>query len=88
MNTEKHGNMNIVARSSSYTFRESLTWNNAVHVAISVYGSKKRRVHNASYPRRATKAVSRRIRKRPCCQESAGCSKELLKKSDSAAKKE
>ena len=27
----------------------------------------------------ATKAVSRRIRKRPCCQELAGCSKELLK---------
>ena len=37
------------------------------------------RVHNAFYPRRATKAVSRSIRKRPCCQQSAGCSKELLK---------
>ena len=34
---------------------------------------------NAFYPRRATKAVSRSIRKRPCCQQSAGCSKELLK---------
>ena len=37
------------------------------------------RVHNAFYPRRATKAVSRSIRKRPCCQQSDGCSKELLK---------
>ena len=37
------------------------------------------RVDNAFYPRRATKAVSRSIRKRPCCQQSAGCSKELLK---------
>ena len=37
------------------------------------------RVHNAFYPRRATKSVSRSIRKRPCCQQSAGCSKELQK---------
>ena len=37
------------------------------------------RVHNAFYPRRATKSVSRSIRKRPCCQQSAGCSKELPK---------
>ena len=37
------------------------------------------RVHNAFYPRRATQAVSGRIRKISCCQESAGCSKELLK---------
>ena len=37
------------------------------------------RVHNAFYPRRATKAVSRSIRKKPCCQQSAGCSEEQLK---------
>ena len=37
------------------------------------------RVDNAFYPRRATKVVSRSIRKRPCCQQSVGCSKELLK---------
>ena len=37
------------------------------------------RVHNAFYPRRVTKAVSRSIRKIPCCQQSADCSKERLK---------
>ena len=37
------------------------------------------RVPDAFYPRRATKAVSRSIRNIPCCQQSAGCSTELLK---------
>ena len=58
-------------------FRESSHGVMPYIVVISVLPQE--RVLNAFYPRRVTKAVSRRIRKRPCCQESAGCSKELLK---------
>ena len=52
-------------------------WMPCILVIISV--RPRERVHNAFYPRRATKVVSRSIRKRPCCQQSVGCSKELLK---------
>ena len=49
-----------------------------MHVAISVWPQE--RIHNAAYRHLATKAVSIRTRKIPCCQESAGCSKVLLKR--------
>ena len=58
-------------------FRESSHGVMPCIVVISVLPQE--RLHNAFYTRRATKAVSRRIRKIPCCQESASCSKELLK---------
>ena len=50
-----------------------------MHVVISVRPQEI--VHDAAYRQLiATKAVPRRTRKIPCCQESAGCSKVLLKR--------
>ena len=60
------------------TFRESSDEVMPCIVVI-IYVLPRERVHTTFCPRRATKAVSRSIRKRPCCQQSAGCSNELLK---------
>ena len=68
----------------SYYYHEWIAFRESSHVVmpcilVIISVRPRERVHNAFYPRLATKVVSRSIRKRPCCQQSVGCSKELLK---------